>query len=469
ADLLGQGERPLEVLLRLAGEAHDDVGGDGDPRAGGAEGGQSLEVRGDGVVALHPAQHGVAAALDREVEVRCDPLLDPERVDERVGEVVGVARGEPHPLDARDLGDAEQELGEGDAALVGVHVLADEGDLADAHPGERRDLLEHLDEGPAHLAAPGVRDDAEAADVVAALHHGDELAHLPRRAARVRAGEDVLLGVDPSGLGDADPVLDDAGDQLRQLADGVRAEDEVKVRDAREQLALLLLGDAAADGEEGAALGLDGPVAPEGREHLVLGLLADGAGVEDDEVRPVGRRRRPVADGGQRLAHAERVVDVHLAAEGVDEVALHGGPGTGPDTRDARGESMAGVRESPRQRADEPSRRRLRAPYSARSDTAGSTLAARIAGIQLASAAAPSSKAMAPTRVSGSLVLTPYTCEARARVPASAPVSPSATPSSAVRSPPPTTIRTRRRRSAPRAIRMPISRVRWATERATTL
>src|SRR5262249_53738433 len=47
--------------------------------------------------------------------------------------------------------------------------------------------------------------------------------------------------------------------------------------------------------------------------------------------------------GGQRLAHAERVVDVHLAAKGVDEVALHGWvPETGPDTRDHPAESMGG-------------------------------------------------------------------------------------------------------------------------------
>src|SRR5262249_34259130 len=92
-------------------------------------------------------------------------------------------------------------------------------------------------------------------------------------------------------------------------------------------------------------LGLDAPVAPEGREHLVLGLLPDGAGVEDDEIRPLCRGRRPVTDGRQRLAHPERVVDVHLAAEGVDEVALHGGSESSPDTRERRFESMAAPRE----------------------------------------------------------------------------------------------------------------------------
>ena len=258
--------------------------------------------------------------------MRGDAGLGAEGVDQRGGEVVGVAGGEAHPLDARDLGDAEEQLGELDAAPVGVHVLADEGHLADADVGQGVDFVKDLDEGPAHLPAAGMRDDAEAADVVAALHHRDELAHLPRRAAGVGARKDVLLGVHPGGLGDPYPIGADPGDDLRELADGVGTEDEVQVGDLAEELGFLLLRHAATDGEKCPALGLHRPVAAEGGEHLVLRLLPDGAGVEDDQVRRLGGGRGLVADGGQRLAHPERVVDVHLAAEGVDEVALHGRP-----------------------------------------------------------------------------------------------------------------------------------------------
>ena len=48
-------QRRLEVLLGLAGEADDDVGGDRDAGARGAQSGEALEVLLDGVVAAHRA------------------------------------------------------------------------------------------------------------------------------------------------------------------------------------------------------------------------------------------------------------------------------------------------------------------------------------------------------------------------------------------------------------------------------
>ena len=47
-------------------------------------------------------------------------------------------------------------------------------------------------------------------------------------------------------------------------------------------------------------------------------LLADVAGVEDDEVGVVGRRGLDEALGRQRVRHTMRIVDVHLAAVGFD-------------------------------------------------------------------------------------------------------------------------------------------------------
>ena len=47
-------------------------------------------------------------------------------------------------------------------------------------------------------------------------------------------------------------------------------------------------------------------------------LLADVAGVEDDEVGVVGRRGLGIALGRERVRHTMRIVDVHLAAERLD-------------------------------------------------------------------------------------------------------------------------------------------------------
>ena len=234
-------------------------------------------------------------------------------------------------------------------------------------PGELRDLLEDL--GKARLTSrPRVCGTTQKEQTLSQpFITVTNSVTLPRRASPGRRGgrrtpRSPPRPSPPRGPGPRRTRVD----HLRQLGDGVRPEDEVEVRDLLEQLVLLLLGDAAADGEEGSALGLDGPVAPEGREHLVLGLLPDGAGVEDDEVRAVRRRRGAVADGGQRLAHPERVVDVHLAAEGVDEVSLHGGPGTGSrypgGPGGINGRALRGLPAAARRPGTFPARPRERSP-----------------------------------------------------------------------------------------------------------
>ncbi len=281
-----------------------------------------------------------------------------------------VRGGEAHPADPRDLGGAQEQLGEADPAPVAVHVLADQRHLADPDLRELGDLGEHLGERARDLAAAGVGHDAERADVVAALHHGDELGDLAARGLGVGAGEDVLLGVDPGRLDHPRPVLLDPVEDLGELGDRVRPEDEVQVGDLLQQLVLLLLGDAAADADQRAARDLHRAVAAERREHLVLGLLADRAGVEDDQVRLVHLLGRRVGLRRQRLAHPERVVDVHLAAEGVNEVALH------------RGVLRWGKRESSarRGRAGAARSARPRAPGSGRGSRRRSASRARGAG-----------------------------------------------------------------------------------------
>ena len=57
--------------------------------------------------------------------------------------------------------------GQGEVAPVGVHVLAEEGDLQDAGRGERRHLADHVGERPAPLAPADARDDAVGAHAVA--------------------------------------------------------------------------------------------------------------------------------------------------------------------------------------------------------------------------------------------------------------------------------------------------------------
>ena len=106
--------------------------------------------------------------------------------------------------------------------------------------------------------------------------------------------------------------------------DVARAERQVDERVALEELVLHRLRPAAADDDR--ALGVRSLAARaciRWRDEAVVGLLADRAGVEDDDVGVVllGGLAEP-----ERLEQALDplgVVDVHLAAERRDVVALH--------------------------------------------------------------------------------------------------------------------------------------------------
>ncbi len=134
-------------------------------------------------------------------------------------------------------------------------------------------------------------------------------------------GEELVLGREVGG----DHALSVArpADQRRKLVITLRADHEIDYARALDDLLSLGLRHAASDRDHGveaariplllqrahpAKLGID----------LLGGLLADMAGVENDEIgigRIVGRR---VAMTGERLRHALGVVGVHLAAEGLD-------------------------------------------------------------------------------------------------------------------------------------------------------
>ena len=113
-----------------------------------------------------------------------------------------------------------------------------------------------------------------------------------------------------------------AAGPLHELGDAgqlVGPEEEVEVGHPGEEALLLLLGDAARHGEQRTAPRLVHAVTAERREELLLRLLADGAGVEDDEFRVLGVRGGLETVPAEQLDHAGAVRLVHLAAEGMDE------------------------------------------------------------------------------------------------------------------------------------------------------
>ena len=210
--------------------------------------------------------------------------------DQVVGHVVGMARGVADPGDARDRGYGAHQVGQARRRavrarpVIGVHVLADQGDLAHPLGHELLRLRHHRGDGARDLGAAGIGHHAEGAELVAALLHGEEGGH-PAVAARGQVVELVLgrkLGIDHAGL-------PRAGEQLRQAVVALGADHHVDRGLARGDLRPFRLRHAArhhdAGVEAGAlALALQLAQAPELGIDLLRRLLADVAGVEDDDV-----------------------------------------------------------------------------------------------------------------------------------------------------------------------------------------
>jgi hypothetical protein len=108
--------------------------------------------------------------------------------------------------------------------------------------------------------------------------------------------------------------------------------DQIDFGDAAEEGLAFLLGDAACDDDRDVGiLLLAFGLASEVGVDLLFGVVADGAGVVEDDVGGEGVILPGHAHGFEHPCHALGVGFVHLAAEGGDVVAAGGGHGrTGP-------------------------------------------------------------------------------------------------------------------------------------------
>ena len=126
----------LEVRLGLAGEAHDDVGGDRRFGHGGTYPLEDAEVTIGAIGAPHPLEHVVGPGLQGHVQRRHHVGRLGHRLDDVVGEVAGMRRREPHPLQAVDVTAGAKQLRERTALAeldaIGVDVLPEQRHLQDA-------------------------------------------------------------------------------------------------------------------------------------------------------------------------------------------------------------------------------------------------------------------------------------------------------------------------------------------------
>ena len=200
---------------------------------------------------------------------------------------------------------------------VGVHVLAQEGDVLIARRNELPCLPDHVLGLAGALPAPDVGHDAVGAEVVAAVHDGEPGLH-----AAVPPLGDALGHGAVALLGGEDPLFAGHGlfQQLREAPELVGPEDQV-----HDGIGLLdLLGDvgllhhAAADGDDLPGPGLFGVVqGAHVAEDPHLRVLPHGAGVHHDHVRLELVLGKAVAHLGQIAPQLFAVGLVLLAAVGV--------------------------------------------------------------------------------------------------------------------------------------------------------
>ena len=156
-----------------------------------------------GVVAVHRFENPIGARLHRQMQLRHQRRQVAMRGDEIVIHVAGMAGAVAQARDAGNFRKAMHQPPERRCAaarvlaVIGVDVLADQRELAHARAGQALGLGDDRLDRPRDLHAARVRHDAEGAELVAALLHGDESRHAAladRRAARRGKPVEFCLG-----------------------------------------------------------------------------------------------------------------------------------------------------------------------------------------------------------------------------------------------------------------------------------
>ena len=173
------------------------------------------------------------------------------------------------------------------AIRPGVHVLAEQHDLARAAVDQGLGLGDDVVPRPRNLGTAGVGHDAISAELVAALLDGQVSTGVcsPTRWKGVELTDRRHVGVDGTD------AARDLRDHFRKPVVSLRPNDDVDQRRAALGLGAFGLGDATGERDQ-RLRAVFPPQAPDIRIGLLGGLLANVTGVEDDEVGIVGFRSR---------------------------------------------------------------------------------------------------------------------------------------------------------------------------------
>src|SRR5262249_44093710 len=142
-----------------------------------------LEIRRARMTTIHRIKNTIGTGLHRKMQLRHQHRQIAMRSNELVVHVAGMASGVTQACDARNLGDLIKQRAEGRTAsvrslsMIGIDVLTDEYDLANAGVGETFDFGDDFFDWPRDLGTARVGHDAEAAKLITTFLHGDECRH----------------------------------------------------------------------------------------------------------------------------------------------------------------------------------------------------------------------------------------------------------------------------------------------------
>src|SRR5215472_13982553 len=316
-------ERARKHVLGLGREPGDDVAAEDDVRP------QSTHrfAEGDGIGAQMPALHAlqdeIVARLQREMQMRHQPRVAGERIEEVADGLDRVDRRESQPRELRhvfqNLLHQCAELGRArEIPAIAGEIDAGENDLAIAARAEPAHLRDRLAHGYRARIAAAIGNDAKGAAVVAAILHLHEGARAALEAVDEMRGRlphchdvinrDLFLGGDAEGC---------SRQNIAMLSPGLRAD-------------LLLVTQHQCDFRhvgEGFGFGLRRAARDhDGRVGMLALELADGLARLPHRLR---RHRASIDDDGTgepgplRLAADHlRLISVEPAAEG-DDVDAH--------------------------------------------------------------------------------------------------------------------------------------------------
>ena len=318
ADFPGKVQRFSVVLRRFTGKADHHVGGEGRTGEGLPDGGGDRAVLGGVVVAVHAGQGGVAAALQRKMELGAELFSAALRqpVDLLRGQQIRLDGTEPHPFDAGDGGRCQNGVGKVQAPFPPVVGKVDAGqdNLPVAVLRQRLQLRGKLRHRFAAHRAAGGGDDAVAAPVIAAVLDFEKGAGAHPEigggagfegfAALVRGDADNALPVNGKGL-----------DQLRQGSAVPGAGDDIRLGDGG---GFLREGLRIAAGQHDNGAGVFPAKAPYRLTGLAVAFGGDGAAAHHIDVAARRMAGHDIKAGGgkPRRQHLGFVL-IHLAAKGI--------------------------------------------------------------------------------------------------------------------------------------------------------